>query len=79
MLKDAIEVVVACIVMILGLCIMLAIVTAAGAFVSWILSPTDYTGKEKKEKDGSNTEERAPDKNERKMPDDRSGRKQGKI
>lgn len=56
MLKDAIEVVVACIVMILGLCIMLAIVTAAGAFVSWILSPTDWTGKKKeKEKDEKTT------------------------
>ena len=79
MLKDAFEVVVACIVMILGLCIMLGIWWCSMLFVSWILSPTDYTGKEEKGKDGSNTEERAPDKNERKMPDDRSGRKQGKI
>lgn len=74
MLKDAIEAVGTMIVIMLGLGIMLAIVTAAGAFVSWILSPTDYTGKEKKEKDGSYTEERAPDKNERKMPEDGSGR-----
>lgn len=54
MLKDAIEAVGTMIVIILGLGIMLAIVTAAGAFVSWILSPTDWTGKKKeKEKDES--------------------------
>lgn len=49
MLKDAFEVVVACIVMILGLCIMLGIWWCSMLFVSWILSPTDWTG-EKKEK-----------------------------
>ena len=79
MLKDAFEVVVACIVMILGVCIMALISAGFMFFASYILSPTDYTSKEEKEKDGSHTEERAPDKNERKVPDDRSGRKQGKI
>lgn len=54
MLKDAIEAVGTMIVIILGLGIMLVIMTAAGAFVSWILSPTDWTGKKKeKEKDES--------------------------
>lgn len=56
MLKDAIEAVGTMIVIMLGLGIMLAIVTAAGAFVSWILSPTDWTGKKKeKEKDEKTT------------------------
>jgi hypothetical protein len=42
------------IVIFLGLGIMLAILTATGSFVSWILSPTDWTGKKKeKEKDES--------------------------
>lgn len=56
MLKDAIEVVGTMIVIILGLGIMLAIMAAASAFVSWIMSPTDWTGKKKekeKEKDES--------------------------
>lgn len=54
MLKDAIEVVGTMIVIFLGLGIMLAILTATGSFVSWILSPTDWTGKKKeKEKDES--------------------------
>lgn len=62
MLKDAIEAVGTMIVIILGLGIMLAIVTAAGAFVSWILSPTDWTGKKKeKEKDEkTTTSDKAP-------------------
>lgn len=53
MLKDAIEVIGAMIVMILGICIMLAIVVATGSFVSWILSPIDWTGKKKEKKDES--------------------------
>ena len=50
MLKNAIEVVGAVIVMMLGLCIMLAIWWGFMLFLSWIMSPTDYTGK-KREKD----------------------------
>lgn len=57
MLKDAIEVIGAMIVMILGICIMLAIVVATGSFVSWILSPTDWTGKKKEEKKDESAED----------------------
>ena len=49
------------IVIFLGLGIMLAILTATGSFVSWILSPTDWTGKkgEKDETEKAETPESA--------------------